>query len=107
MSREEREGTAINNLRVVLDTPAGYQFFLYLLSEYDVLGEIPAGLTPQQLTEEVAMQRAGSFIMGYITKANPAVLGHLMGAIAKEKQDEYVSKNPLIKDEPAKPDWER
>lgn len=105
-TREEKEGTAINNLRLVLDTPAGYQFFLYLLSEYDVLGEIPANLTPQQLVEEVAMQRAGSFIMGYITKANPSVLGHLMAAIAKEKQDEYVSKNPHIKDEPSKHDWE-
>jgi len=106
MTREEKESVAIKNLRVVLATPAGYQFFLFLLNEYDVLSEIPAGLNPQQMTEEVAMQRAGSFILGYITKADPSVLGHLMAAIAKEKQDEYVSKNPLIKDESSKHDWE-
>jgi hypothetical protein len=105
--RKEKEKTAINNLRVLLNTPAGYHFFLFLLEEYDVLSGIPAGLSPELLTEEVARQRAGSFILGYITKANPLVLGHLMGALAKEKQDEYISKNPHIEDESDKPEWER
>lgn len=107
MTKEEKEGTAIKNLRIVLGTPAGMNFFRFLLEEYDVLGAPPTNLTPQQLAEEVAFRRMGSFILGYITKAEPSVLGHLIGQIAKDKQNEYAEQNSHIKDEPTKADWER
>lgn len=76
---------ALLNVRAILSTKAGLEFFKYLFQNYDV-GTLPEqGLEGSLLHERMGMLRAGNAIFELLCEANADIAASLLAQVRKDQ----------------------
>lgn len=81
---------ALINLRAILSTRPGQDFFRYLFKSFDV-GELPEiGLTGEFLSDKLGFLRAGNSLFKLATEADLITAARLLAEVEKERYREKM-----------------
>lgn len=78
----------ILNIRAILATKSGMEFFKYLFEVFGVTDLPELGLEGQLLFEQLGFLRAGKSIFKLVAEADFAIAGQLLAKTEKEKYDD-------------------
>lgn len=76
---------ALLNIRAILTSKAGIEFFKYVIENYDI-GKLPdRGLEGDALHERMGMLRAGNALFELLCEANVEMAASLLAQVRKEE----------------------
>jgi len=88
----------LNDIRAIITTNPGRDFFKYLFKTLDVTGHPEPGLPRDELLDRLGCLRAGRSIFNIVSQANPEIAGALIAENEKEYHAQILYENAVGQD---------